>query len=207
MKFYDALPGCDKDKIELIAHYCSRKRQIVAEELDIKLPGDKDEDWYQAVSLYQDFGKKSTPATYEPQIRTACEIYRSMFLKGQRNHQLTAPFQNGKTGVALCLAEIYLYEKQKNKQLAKVVFIPLNGQVEIEKQLNDRLKEYRYTSCYKHFSLHANTYRCNGSRNELEKLGKLVEDSENILLIPDESQWGTAVDSKFDKLVLQKVRR
>jgi hypothetical protein len=204
--YYTALGQKGKEKIEETAWYRSEKRRIVAEELDIILPGDQDDDWLCAERLYREFGMSATPATYEHQIRTACAIMKA--LKDNPYQRLTAPFQLGKTGATLLVSELFIFLARKEKRFANVLHIPLNGQREIAAQQGLRIEQYRYTANVPDFTMDVKTYRCNGSAEQVKQLSKRVADPDlDLLIVPDESQFGTAVNSLFDRTVLNPLQK
>lgn len=203
--WYNQLPAEEKAAIENIAYFQGLKRDIIENRLDIKFPGSQDDDWFKAEALYKEYDGKAQPVAYEHQINTACTIFEGMVGKNKRNHHLTAPFQNGKTGVTLVLSEICLYWSMKNRKHAKVLHVPLNGQVEIHEQMASRIKQYSFMSCCDDWNNKVEVFRCNGKKEHLEQLSKIVQDTsryDHLLIVPDESQWGTAVNSNFDKMIL-----
>jgi hypothetical protein len=166
------------------------------------------DDLQKAEKLMLRTGRFANMPAYKTQVEAACRVVKA-FNEGKKFISITAPFQVGKTGVFLVVAEIMLKKWENEGKIGgRIIIISMNGKTDLEKQIKDRIDQYAYTASVRDYSRDVIASRLNKGKDFAEEIDEYIEQATEkspILIISDESHWGTEVGGLFSRKILEKM--
>ncbi len=144
--------------------------------------------------------KAWTNTPFSNQIYTAERVCKKFINEGFTNVLLKGLPQIGKTGTALTVFDYMKIYWNREKINGKVLYMTMMGQVNIQKQTQERIDDYKIIACGKEYPVF--NFRPNESerlfRNRLMEYVGNDDKNPQLLMAIDEIR-GTAIDSNFDK--------